>query len=100
MYVTSDSVNGTKFEEFLFQCLLRIVLPFDGINHHSVIVMDNARIHHLERLQDLTTEIGTELLFLPPYSPNLMPLEKAFAKVKAVLKKQMITYIYPHSHQS
>ena len=48
VYVTSDSVDGTKFEEFMFQCLLPIILPFDGFNHHSVIVMDNASIHHLE----------------------------------------------------
>ena len=50
VYVTSDSVDGQKVEEFLFQCLLPIILPFDGINHHSVLVMDNASIHHLERV--------------------------------------------------
>ena len=86
VYVTSDSADGTKFEEFLFQCLLPIILPFNGINHHSVIVMDNASIHHLERVQDLITGIGARLMFLPPYSPDLMPLEEVFSKVKAVLK--------------
>ena len=93
VYVTSDSVDGTKFEEFLFQCLLPIILPFNGINHHSVIVMDNASIHHLERVQDLITGIGARLMFLPPYSPDLMPLEEVFSKVKAVLKANDNLYL-------
>ena len=93
VYITSDSVDGTKFEEFLFQCLFPIILPFDGINHHSVIVMDNASIHHLERVHDLITGIGAKLIFLPPYSPDLMPLEEVFSKVKAVLKANDNLYL-------
>ena len=80
VYVTKDSVDGTKFEEFLIQCLLPIILPFDGINPNSVVIMDNASICHLERVQDLITGIGARLMFLPPYSPDLMPLEEFFAK--------------------
>ena len=66
---------------------------FNGINHHSVIVMDNASIHHLERVQDLITGIGARLMFLPPYGPDLMPLEEVFSKVKAVLKANDNLYL-------
>ena len=55
--------------------------------------MDNASIHHLERVQDLITGVGAKLLFLPPYSPDMMPLEEAFAKVKAVLKANDNLYL-------
>lgn len=76
LYVTKDSVDGTKFEEFL---ILPIILPFDGVNPNLVVIMDNASIHHLERVRDLITGIGARLMFLPPYSPDLMPLEEVFA---------------------
>ena len=55
--------------------------------------MDNASIHHLERVQDLITRIGAKLMFLPPYSPDLMPLEEVFSKVKAVLKANDNLYL-------
>ena len=55
--------------------------------------MDNASIHHLERVQDLITGVGAKLMFLPPYSPDLMPLEEVFAKVKAVLKANDNLYL-------
>ena len=48
--------------------------------------MDNASIHHTERIRDIITGCGARLCFLPPYSPDLMPLEEVFAKVKGVLK--------------
>ena len=58
------------------------------MNPHSVVVMDNASVHHiLERVHDLLAGVGVKLMFLPPYSPDLMPLEEVFAKVKAVLKE-------------
>ena len=52
VYTTTESVNGEKFEEFLCQCLLPIIMPFNGCNPRSVVLMDNASIHHLERVND------------------------------------------------
>ena len=48
--------------------------------------MDNASIHHLERIEEIITGVGAKILFLPPHSPNLMPLDEVFAKVKSILK--------------
>jgi hypothetical protein len=75
-----------KSEEFLCQCLLPIIMPFNGCNPRSVVLMDNTSIHHLERVNDIISGVGAKPVFLPPYSPDLMPLQKVFAKVKQELK--------------
>lgn len=46
VHITSESVNGDTFYEFIERNLLPQMLPFDGINGRSVVVMDNASIHH------------------------------------------------------
>ena len=66
--------------------MLPILLPFDGNNPRSVVVMDNASIHHLPRVQEIITGVGARLAFLSPYSPDLMPLEEVFAQVKQLLR--------------
>jgi transposase len=53
----------------------------------QVVVMDNLGAHKGERVRELIQERGCELLYLPPYSPDLNPIEKAFSKVKALLRR-------------
>jgi transposase len=53
----------------------------------QVVVMDNLSSHKGGRVSELIEERGSELLYLPPYSPDLNPIEEAFAKVKASLRK-------------
>jgi len=91
VFITTGSVDGDKFEHFICKYVLPILLPFDGYNPCSVVVMDNASIRHIERAY-IITGIGARLLFLPPYSPDLMPLE-VFAKVKAMLKANDSVYL-------
>lgn len=92
VYLTNDSVNGERFEDFIARCLLPIVMPFNGINPNSIVVMDNASIHHIDRVQDIITGIGARLLYLPPYSPDLNPIEEVFAKVKACIKEHATAF--------
>ena len=54
---------------------------------HSVLVMDNARIHHNEDLVVAVEDIGCRILYLPPYSPDLNPIETAFSALKSWLKR-------------
>ena len=50
--------------------------------------MDNCSIHHVEGIVDLIeTTAQAKIVFLPPYSPDLMPLEEFFSKVKAFMKE-------------
>jgi transposase len=48
--------------------------------------MDNLSVHKSKRVERLVEEAGCELLFLPPYSPDMNPIEEAFSKVKAALR--------------
>ena len=75
------------------QCLLPIIMPYDGVTPRSVVVLDNASIHHLAHVQDIVTRVGARLVFLPPYSPDLMPLEEVFAEVKALLRASDSIYL-------
>ena len=54
--------------------------PYPGDN--SVIVMDNARIHHDNELITLLEGLGCRIVFLPPYSPDFNPIETAFLTIK------------------
>ena len=66
--------------------LRNLYYPFNGIDPHSVVVMDNCSIHHVERIVELIATTGALVIFLPPYSPDFNAIEEAFAKVKAYLK--------------
>jgi len=86
--ITEGTTNRDKFVESVQNCLVPILQPFNGINAWSVVVMDNARIHHVDEVTDLIeTQTNARLCFLPPYSPNLMPAEQVFSKVKTIIKE-------------
>ena len=53
----------------------------------QVVVMDNLTAHKGEWVRELIEERGCELLYLPPYSPDLNPIEEAFSKIKAFIRK-------------
>jgi transposase len=53
----------------------------------QVVVMDNLGAHKPKRIEELIKERGCELLYLPPYSPDYNPIEEAFSKIKALLRK-------------
>ncbi len=52
--------------------------------------MDNPTAHKVERVRELIEERGCELLYLPPYSPDLNHIEEAFAKIKGILLKGIL----------
>ena len=61
-------------------------MPFDGTNHHSIVVMENTSIHHVGGISELITAAGALLIFLPPYLPDYNPIEEAFSKVKTHIR--------------
>lgn len=72
----------------LSEALLPVLQPFDGINSHSVVIMDNASIHHVDGVIDLIeNQVGAKVLFLPPYSPDLNPCEEVFSQIKGIMKQ-------------
>ena len=86
VYITDDSVDGDTFVHFLRHTLLPILMPFDGQNPNSVVIMDNASIHHIDEVIELLTAVGALVKFLPAYSPDLNPIEEVFAQVKQFIQ--------------
>jgi transposase len=59
--------------------------PYPGKN--SVLVMDNAKIHHDEHMINIIESVGCKVLFLPPYSPDFNLIELAFSVIKSWIKR-------------
>lgn len=57
------------------------------IPKNSLVVMDNASFHKSDKTKELVKQFSCRLLFLPPYSPDLNPIEKFWAVMKAKIKK-------------
>ena len=88
VYITEGTVDEEVLIEFIKNSLLPILFPFDNVNPYSVVIMDNASIHHVDKVQDLIeNQAGAKLCFLPPYSPDLMPAEGIFSQIKSMMKE-------------
>jgi len=74
------TMNGQLMEWWFETCLLR------QIPRGSTIVLDNARFHRKAELRDLAAAAGCFVLFLPPYSPDLNPIELFWAWLKQKLR--------------
>ncbi len=57
------------------------------LNKGDVVILDNLSSHKSDKAAQILKEVGAWFLFLPPYSPDLNPIEMAFAKLKAHLRK-------------
>jgi transposase len=75
------STKGFVFEAYLE----RFLAP--TLEEGQIVVMDNLGAHKTDRVRELIEVRGCELWFLPAYSPDLNPIEEAFSKVKALLRK-------------
>src|SRR4051794_40046998 len=73
---TDTAVFATYLEHFL--------LP--ALPAGTVIVVDNVGAHQPDRIRELVTAAGCQLVFLPAYSPDLSPIEEAFSKIKTLVK--------------
>ena len=56
----------------------------------DIVIMDNLRAHKVAGVAEAITGAGASILYLPPYSPDLNPIEQAFAKIKALLRAKAI----------
>ena len=79
--VVEGSTTGEVFEAYLQEMLAPTLRP------GQVVVMDNLSAHKGERVREMIEGHGCELIYLPPYSPDLNPIEEAFSKVKSLLRK-------------
>jgi transposase len=80
-FVIDRPMNGAIFQTYLSKCLVPTLSPGD------IVVMDNLPAHKLAVVRKIIEAAGASLLYLPPYSPDLNPIEQVFAKLKALLRK-------------
>ena len=79
--VTGGSVDTATFVTYVERILCPTLLP------GQIVILDNYSIHTDGKIRELIEDEGCTLLFLPTYSPDFNPIENAFSKIKALLKK-------------
>ena len=80
-YVFEGAINGQRFRAYIEQMLAPTLAPGD------IVLLDNLRSHKVAGIAEAIAARGAQLIYLPPYSPDLNPIEQAFAKYKALLRK-------------
>ncbi|RME37775.1 MAG: IS630 family transposase [Planctomycetota bacterium] len=78
--VVDGAVNGDVFEAFVAQVLVPQLKAGD------IVIMDNLSSHKRAGIRERIEAVGAELLYLPPYSPDLNPIEMVFSKIKQLLR--------------
>ena len=81
MMTIEGATDGEVFEIFLERVLLRKLRPGD------IVVLDNVGAHRTPNVRRLIEAAGASVLYLPPYSPDLNPIELCWSKLKALLKE-------------
>lgn len=79
--VIDGPINGRSFLAYVEQILVPTLTPGD------IVIMDNLGSHKGHAVRKAIRSVGAKLFFLPPYSPDLNPIEQAFAKLKTLLRK-------------
>ena len=79
--VIDGPINGLSFKAYVEQSLVPTLTPGD------IVIMDNLGSHKGRPVRQAIRAAGAKLLFLPPYSPDLNPIEQVFAKLKALMRK-------------
>ncbi len=80
-FVLDGAMNGDILRAYVEPILIPTLSPGD------IVVMDNLPCHKVAGIQEAINSREAQLLYLPPYSPDLNPIEQAFAKLKALLRK-------------
>ena len=104
-HIKEGAYNGDQFTAWL-EGLLEVMNPYPAPN--SVLILDNCRIHHVEgveelcaqqwgqsitlHVQHLTITSGVRLVYLPPYSPDLNPIEECFSWVKHYIRRHGVQF--------
>jgi len=81
----SLAVEGATTKAVFEAYVERVLAP--TLSPGQMVVMDNLSSHKGSRIRELIEGRGCELIYLPPYSPDLNPIEEAFSKLKALLRK-------------
>lgn len=85
-------LDGPMNADAFLTYVTRVLVP--ELTRGDVVIMDNLSSHKAPAVRAAIESVGAKLLFLPPYSPEFNPIEQAFAKLKAHLRKAAERTIY------
>jgi transposase len=77
-------VDGATTKDIFKAYVEQILLP--TLHAGDIVVLDNLSAHKNQEVRNLIESVGAELWFLPPYSPDLNPIEKMWSKIKSILR--------------
>lgn len=81
-FTIEGACNRTVFETWLESCLVPVLQPGEWV------ILDNAAFHHGGRIAELIETRGAQVVYLPPYSPDLNRIEKCWAWLKSRIRRQ------------
>jgi len=79
--VFEGALNGELFKAYISECLV------PNLHDGDIVIMDNLTSHKVKGVVDQITAAGASVIYLPPYSPDLNPIEMMWSKMKAYLRK-------------
>ena len=82
-FVFNGSCNTKLFEDWVERFLIK------ELKAGQYVIMDNAAFHKSQRTKDLIESVGCKIIFLPPYSPDMNPIEKFWANMKRWIKQKI-----------
>lgn len=75
----------------VFDCWVENLL-IKELKRGQIVILDNAKFHKSQKTKELIESVGCRILFLPPYSPNLNPIEKFWANMKRWIKQKIESF--------
>lgn len=84
--IATMSVKGSVNTDVFLTYLTQVLLP--QLWQGAIVVVDNLKVHHATAVRQIIEAVGARLVFLPPYSPDLSPIELCWSKVKQLLRSQ------------
>ena len=81
-FVFSGTLNGFLFMQYVWECVIPILKPYD------ILIMDCLSSHKMQFISEMVESVGDNVLYLPPYSPDLNPIETVFSQIKSDLRNQ------------
>ena len=85
-FTVDGRCNRLVFETWVETCLVPILQP------GQVVILDNATFHQGGRIQQLIEQAGAQLLYLPPYSPDLNKIENCWSWLKSRIRKHLARF--------
>jgi transposase len=80
--VVDGAITGDLFRAWVQQQLVKVLRPGD------MVILDNLRAHKVAGVREAIESVDADVVYLPPYSPDLNPIENLFAKVKGEMRKR------------